>query len=122
MSGYHNNYEADLVDLRQAPEVIGGMAGAPKKLRGRFQGTVAATSAWNGQDDEFHGQTEAQDKRQIESCLAVVDSLDEFLTGWQSAIMKSLGSIEDVHQDVQDRIHDAQSNAGEHGSGGHGKH
>jgi hypothetical protein len=121
MSGW-NNYEADLGDLRAAREVIGGMAGAPKKMRGRFQGTVAATEEWNGRDDDFFDSTEGQNKRQKESCLAVLDSLDEFLTGWQSAILKSVGSIEGVHSDVQDRIHEAQSNSGDYTTGGHGKH
>ncbi|NSC24352.1 hypothetical protein FM076_25655 [Streptomyces albus subsp. chlorinus] len=121
MSGYHNTYEADPVGLRKTLQQLEGLAGAPKQMRVKFERTVQATSNWNGTDDDFYKQTEDQDKQQIESCRAVVDSLSEFLTGLQSAVRQSLGSIEGVHQDVQEKIHDAQSNAGDYTSGDHGK-
>ncbi|CAL9585856.1 hypothetical protein [Streptomyces albus] len=122
MSGYHNNYEADPVGLRQTIQQLEGLAGAPKQMRTNFERTVQATSGWNGVDDDFHDKTEDQDKQQIESCRAVIDSLGELLTGLQSAVRQSLGSIEDVHKTVQDEIHNAQTNVGNYDdSGDHGK-
>ncbi|MDJ1134914.1 hypothetical protein [Streptomyces iconiensis] len=122
MSGYHNNYQADTSGLRDTLQQLDGLAGAPRKLLADFDRTVQGTSAWNGQDDDFHDETEKQDQQQIESCRNLVGSLEEFLTGLQSAVGQSLGSIKGVQQNVQDNIHDAQSNADAYGTGGHGKH
>ncbi|MGX9229124.1 hypothetical protein ACWV95_28745 [Streptomyces albus] len=52
----------------------------------------------------------------------MIDSLGELLTGLQSAVRQSLGSIEDVQKTVQDEIHNAQANVGNYDdSGDHGK-
>ncbi|MEU5834906.1 hypothetical protein ABZ820_14700 [Streptomyces diacarni] len=121
MSGYHNNYQADLVGLDQTFQQLDGMAGAPKRLLDDFDRSVEATRWWNGTDDDFHDETEDQDQRQIESCRKFVGSLEMFTAGLQSAVRKSMGSIEGVHTDVQDQIHDAQQNAGSYDTGGGGK-
>ncbi|MGX9229123.1 hypothetical protein ACWV95_28740 [Streptomyces albus] len=52
MSGYHNNYQADPVGLRETIQQLDGLAGVPTKMRTDFERTVQATSGWNGVDDD----------------------------------------------------------------------
>lgn len=119
--GFSNNYEADTDGLSETDQRIGGMVGRPKQLRAQFERTVQNNALWKGWDDDFHDQMKDQETLQNESCTGLLDSLEGFFTGLQSAVRESLGSIKGVQQDAKDRIHEGQSNAGNYDDGGHGK-
>ncbi|MFF4172337.1 hypothetical protein [Streptomyces sp. NPDC001744] len=121
MSGFSNNYEADTDGLRETTRRIGGLAGRPGKLRAQFDRTVQGTALWKGWDDDFHDRMKDQETQQNESCTGLLDALEGFFTGLQSAVLESLGSIEGVQQEAKDAFHGGRQDAGNQDDGGHGK-